>query len=238
MKRIAIMQPGYLPWLGFFELMASSDILVIYDDVQFVKHSWQNRNRIKNVGGAQFLTIPVLIRGKNRPKINEVLIAEDVLWRRKHLKSISYNYCKAKYFDEIFPIIEKGLQLKTNKLLDINMFFIREIAKYLNINTQIALSSDFGITAGGTVERVINICKYFNATHFYNGPKGKELYKDEKEDFAKQGIVLEIQEYQHPEYPQLFGEFIPYLSVIDLLFNRGKHSLEIILSGKNISYKW
>lgn len=235
MKRVAVIQPGYLPWLGFFELMASSDIFVVYDDVQFDKNGWRNRNRIKTTNGAVWLTIPVLIKGNNFPKINEVII-KDKKWRIKHLKTLMYSYSKAEYFNEIFPLIEKGLNLDTDRLVDIDMFFIKEIAKYLGINTEIVLSSDLKIEGTEKEERLINICKHFNATHYYNGIRGKELYK--KENFLRHGIVLEIQDYKHPQYPQLYGDFVPYMSVIDILFNVGKSSLPVILSGRNILREW
>ena len=232
MKRVAVIQPGYLPWLGFFELMASSDILVIYDDVQFDKHGWRNRNRIKTQHGIQWLTVPVLTKGKKFPKNNEVLI-KDGEWRRKHINSINYNYCKTDYFEEVFPMIKEGARLDTDKLIDVDMFFIGEIAKYLHIKTDVVRSSELNVGGETKAGRLINICKYFNATHYYNGAAGKKLYK--KEDFANHGIILEFQDYKHPQYKQLFGEFVPYLSVIDLLLNEGSSSLGIILSGRNVT---
>ncbi|MFQ5952896.1 MAG: WbqC family protein, partial [Candidatus Omnitrophota bacterium] len=230
-KRVAIIQPGYLPWLGFFELMASSDIFIVYDDVQFDKNGWRNRNKIKTIHGVQWLTVPVLTKGKNWPKNNDVFI-KDKRWKRKHLRSIEQYYAKAKYFGEVFPIMEKGLKIGADKLIDYDMFFIREMAKYMNINTDIFLSSELGIEGDDKAGRLINICKHFDATHYYNGAAGKKLYK--KEDFLKHGIELEFQDYKHPCYEQLHGDFVPCLSTVDLLFNEGASSLDIILSGRNV----
>ena len=232
MKRVAVIQPGYLPWLGFFELIASSDVFVIYDDVQFDKNGWRNRNRIKTAEGPQWLTIPVLIKGKNKPLNNEVNVKED-LWRKKHLKSLQHNYVKSKYFNDVFGILEKGLNEDTDKLIDIDMFFVNKIKEYLGIKTDVVLSSDLGVDGGNKTDRLINICRKFGGTHYYNGAAGKELYK--KEDFASLGVTLEFQDYKHPVYTQLYGEFVPYLSVVDLLFNEGKASLDIILSGRGVS---
>ena len=142
------------------------------------------------------------------------------------------NYNKSKYFDEVFPIIRNGLQLDTDRLIDFDMFFICEVAKYLNIDTEIVLSSSLDIKVNDRLTRLISICKYFKASHYYNGAAGKALYKEE--DFLKHGLVLDFQNYNHPQYTQLHGAFIPYLSIIDLLFNVGNSSLEIILSGRNV----
>jgi hypothetical protein len=231
MMRVAIIQPGYIPWLGFFELMASSNIFVIYDDVQFDKHGWRNRNSIKTSQGKQWLSIPVLTKGKSRQKNCEILVDGDN-WKSKHLKSIQQNYIKSKYFDEIFPIIKAGLQLDSEKLVDYDVFFIFEFARYLRIDTDIVLSSSLDIKGKGKSDRLASVCRHFNASHYYNGAAGKMLYK--KEDFLRHGLILEFQNYKHPQYTQLYGEFIPYLSIIDLLFNAGHASLEIILSGRNI----
>jgi len=231
MKRVAIIQPGYLPWLGFFELMASSDAFVIYDDVQFDKNGWRNRNRIKTPHGIQWLSVPVLTRGRNKPRNNEITI-KDLNWRKKHLKAIFQNYRKARYFDEVYPMIEKSLQVDSDRLIDFDMSLVQGIADYMKIRTRIMLSSDLGIEGEDRAMRLINVCKHLGATHYYNGAAGKELYR--KEDFKEYGITLEFQEYKHPAYSQLYGDFVPYLSVVDLIFNEGGGSLDIILSGRNV----
>lgn len=232
MKRLAVIQVGYLPWLGFFELMASSEIFVLYDDVQFDKNGWRNRNRIKTAQGIQWLTIPVLTKGKDKPKNMDVVI-KDRKWKEKHLRSIHQNYCKADSFNEVFPIVKKGLSLDSDKLVDFDMFFVREFAKFLGIKSKIFTSSSLEIEGEGKSDRLINICKHFGATHYYNGAAGKELYN--KEEFLKKGITLEFQDYKHPEYKQLHGAFVPYLSALDLFLNEGKKSLDIILSGRSVT---
>lgn len=231
MKRVGVLQAGYIPWLGFFELMASSDVFVIYDDVQYDKHGWRNRNRIKTLQGIKWLTVPVLTKGQNWPDINKVIVSHK-RWQKKHRMSIYHAYRKAKYFDDVFPIIDNGLKLDSDNLIDIDMYFINKFASYMNIGTELYLSSSLDIFGESKADRLINICKHFGATHYYNGARGQHLYK--KEDFRNHGILLEIQNYKHPAYKQLHGEFVPYLSIVDLLFNEGPSSLEIVRSGRNI----
>jgi len=232
MNRVAIIQPGYMPWLGFFELMSSSDIFVIYDDVQFDKNGWRNRNRIKTPQGAQWLTVPVLTKGRDKPGNNEILI-KGRYWEKKHLKAIKQNYARAGYFDDIFSILAECIEPGAGRLIDIDLRIITAVKEYLGIGAEILLSSSMGIQSDEKQTRIIDICRSLRATHYYNGEAGKKLYSGE--DFKKNGIILEFQEYRHPVYRQLYGDFISHLSVIDLLFNEGKRSLGIINSGRNIT---
>lgn len=222
-RTIAILQPGYLPWLGFFEQMYRSDVFVIYDDVQYDKNGWRNRNRIKTASGAQWLTVPVIVKGK--PKISEVLIDNTKNWSKKHLQAIKTNYAKAPNFTQCFSLLVEILEKKWDRLVDLDVILIKKMAEILGLKREIVLSSELGIT-GGRIDRLIKICQYFKADVFYEGAAGKN-YINEK-DFLDAGIKIEFQDYQHPIYKQLFGDFIPYLSIIDLLFNEGDKSLEII----------
>lgn len=223
---IGILQPGYLPWLGFFEQMYKSDVFVIYDDVQYDKEGWRNRNRIKTANGAQWLTVPVHVKLSQHPLINEVLINNKENWMKKHFTAIKLNYSKAPYFKDYIGIFEDAYSRKWEYLIDIDMHFIVRLAECLGIyNKRIVRSSNLAVQ-GDRIERLVKICKNFNGDIFYEGASGRD-YVDET-IFFQHGIKVEFQEYRHPTYHQLYGEFIPYLSVIDLLFNQGKASLEIL----------
>lgn len=226
--RIGILQPGYLPWLGFFEQMYRSDIFVIYDDVQYNKHSWRNRNRIKTANGVQWLTVPVLVKFNGLPLINEVKIDNKLNWRKKHLFSIKQNYSKAPFYKKYIDIFRDAYSRDWEYLIDINMYFIYELAKCLGINNKKIVRSSTLDVVGNRIERLVSICKVFRADTFYEGAVGRN-YLDEKY-FAEHGIKLEYQDYKHPIYNQLYKDFVPYLSVIDLLFNHGEESLSILIN--------
>ena len=229
--KIGILQPGYLPWLGFFEQMHKSDVFVIYDDVQYDKESWRNRNRIKTANGVQWLTVPVIIRFEDAPLINDIKIDNKLNWRKKHLHSIRQNYSKAAYFKKYIDIFEHAFSKDWEYLVDIDMHFILKLAGALGIDcNKIVRSSTFSVS-GDKIERLVNICKLFKADTFYEGVAGKN-YIDENY-FESHGIKVEYQDYKHPVYRQLYGEFVPYLSVIDLFFNYGDESLAILLN-KNL----
>ncbi|MFZ3091850.1 MAG: WbqC family protein [Nitrospirota bacterium] len=229
--RIGILQPGYLPWLGFFEQVHKSDIFVIYDDVQYDKEGWRNRNRIKTANGIQWLTIPVIVKFDAHLLITEVMIDNKKNWGGKHFSSIQQNYSKAAYFKKYIDIFEKAYSKEWQYLVDIDIHFILELSEALGIDcSKIVRSSTLGVS-GDKSERLINICKLFKADTFYEGAAGKN-YIDE-DYFESHGIKIEYQDYKHPVYKQLYGDFVPYLSVIDLLFNHGDESLAILLN-KNL----
>ena len=228
--RIGILQPGYLPWLGFFEQMYKSDVFVIYDDVQYDKEGWRNRNRIKTANGIQWLTVPVMVRLETHPLVHEVKIDNKTNWRKKHLSSIRQNYSKAPYFKEYIAVFEEAYLKEWECLMDIDMYFILRLTECLGMENKKIVKSSTLNTTGDRIERLINICKLFNADTFYEGAAGRNYIDDA--DFAKHGIKVEYQDYKHPVYKQLHGDFVPYLSVIDLLFNHGKESLAILLNEK------
>jgi hypothetical protein len=228
--RIGILQPGYLPWLGFFEQIYKADIFVIYDDVQYDKNSWRNRNRIKTPQGLMWVTVPVLMKFGERLPVNRIAIDNKADWRKKHLLSIKYNYAKAPFYKDCIGIFEEAYGRGWEYLIDIDMFFIYKIVEYLGMDkNKIVLASTLNIE-GDRIGRLVNICRYFNADIFYEGAAGKD-YLSEK-DFAEHGIRLEFQDYKHPVYKQLYGEFVPQLSIVDLLFNHGKESLGILINNK------
>ncbi len=225
---IGILQPGYLPWLGFFEQMYRSDVFVLYDDVQYDKEGWRNRNRIKTANGVQWLTVPVFVRFSDHPLITEIRINNEVNWRKKHLASVKQSYGKAAFFEEYYELFEEAYSRDWNFLIDLDLYFIMKLAECLDMKEKkILRSSDLPIK-GEQIERLIHLCKHFGADTFYEGAAGRN-YIDEKA-FWKEGVRVEFQDYEHPIYSQLYGEFISHLSVIDLLFNHGGESLSILTS--------
>jgi hypothetical protein len=228
--RIGILQPGYLPWLGFFEQMYRTDVFVLYDDVQYDKEGWRNRNRIKGANGALWLTVPVHVKLSDHPLISEVRIDNKANWRKKHLMSLKMNYAKAPFFSKYIGIFEEAFSREWDYLVDIDMYFILKLSDCLGLgNKKIVRSSELNVE-GDRIERLINICKMFDADVFYEGASGKD-YLD-SHYFSEQGITIEYQDYFHPVYKQLYGDFIPYLSLVDLLFNHGDESLAILTAGK------
>lgn len=230
--RIGILQPGYLPWLGFFEQMYRSDAFVIYEDVQYDKHGWRNRNRIKTANGVQWLTVPILVKFEEHPLISEVEVDNKQNWRKKHLSAIQQSYSKAPFYKEYAGLFEEAYSREWECLVDIDMYFITKLSECLGMDSKKIIRSSTLDATGDRVERLVNICKMFKADTFYEGAAGRN-YLDEKH-FAGHGIRLEFQDYKHPVYNQLYGDFIPHLSVIDLLFNHGEESLAI-LTNRNLT---
>lgn len=228
-RTIGILQPGYLPWLGFFEQMYKSDVFVIYDDVQYDKEGWRNRNRIKTANGIQWLTVPVHVKLSDMPLIKDVKIDNKENWRKKHLLSIKHSYSKARFYKEHIGIFEEAYSMDWEYLVDIDMHFILKLADSLGmVAKKIVRSSGIEAGRGGDrIERLINICKAFGADVFYEGASGRSYIDNSA--FAVHGIKVEYQDYKHPVYKQLYGDFVPYLSVVDLLLNHGKDSLNIIM---------
>jgi len=229
--RIGILQPGYLPWLGFFEQIYKSDVFIIYDDVQYDKNGWRNRNRIKTPNGAQWLTVPVHFKLKENLPVNEVKIDNSLNWRKKHLFSIKNNYSKAPFYENYIKIFEDAYAIDWVGLVDLDMYFIHKLLECIGMrDKKIIMSSSLAVKSSG-VGKLIEICKIFKADIFYEGAAGRD-YIDEN-IFLNEGIKIEYQDYKHPEYSQLYGKFIPYLSVIDLLFNHGENSLSILANANS-----
>ncbi len=220
----AIHQPQYLPWLGYFDKIAQSDVFVLYDDTQFKKNEWQNRNRIKNAQGWQWLTVPV--RHHFGQTIAEVEINNNVNWRHKHWQALVSNYAKAPYFREYAERLDAAYQREWTRLGELNVFFVRELCDMLGIQTRLVLSSDLPVDKGLATEALIHICQAVGADAYLSGTGGRD-YVDAGL-FEQADIALRFQEYVHPEYPQQFGDFESHLSVVDLLLNVGSDSLPIL----------
>ena len=225
-KKIAILQSNYIPWIGYFDIINKADTFVFYDDVQYTKNDWRNRNKIKTKNGLQWLTIPVKSK-KLSQRINEVEIMNHN-WYKKHCNAIKTNYAKSKNFQKIYPFIEKLYEKSSslNKLIDVNRLFIREISDFLNINTEFKCSSEFNQSNSKT-QRLIDICKKCDASEYISGPAAKS-YLDIKL-FKNENIKLTFMNYDgYKEYNQLYGAFEVKVSILDILFNEGLNALNYI----------
>ena len=221
---VAIHQPNFLPWAGYFYKILKSDIFIILDDVQFTKNSYINRNKIKTPNGNQWISVPVKSKGRFGQLINEVEINSLEKTKRKIKNSIKANYGKSKYFNEIFSMIEP--MFESNILSEVNESLIIRICEYLNLQTGFVKSSELHTQQFDSTEKLIHLCKEVNATSYLSGFGGNN-YQDSLM-FNKNDIELKTSTFNHPNYPQLWGGFIPNLSIIDLLFNCGKESIRYL----------
>jgi len=229
MTRVAIMQPTYLPWCGYFGLMQAVDVFVLLDSVQFARRSWQQRNQIKAVNGAQWLSVPVLSKGKRDQLISEVEVDKTENFASTHRKTIEMSYAKTPYFnayaDELLPLLDNP----SPRLSDLTMSLILWLKSQLGITTQVLRSSELN-GSGAKGELLASLCHELGAST-YISPPGSKDYLDETDAFEKIGLQVKYFDFEHPEYPQLFGDFMPYMSIIDMLFNCGERSLPLILGG-------
>lgn len=232
---LAAHQLHYLPWLRYFHKIALCDTFVVLDNIQFNKNGWQNRNKIKTSKGWSYLTVPVL--QKSEQLLSEVEIDNHQAWRRKHWGSLSGFYCKAPYFREHAGFFQKLYEAPWEKLNDINYEVLFYSLKALGIKTRIVRSSELNLR-GEATDRLIGICKDLGATSYLTGAYAAEVYL-ESPLFEKEGIRLDFQHFECPEYAQLYPEagFIPELSIVDLLFNCGPQSLEILMRGTRSAVK-
>lgn len=224
----AIHQPNYLPWLGYFNKMARSDIFVIFDDVQLARgKSFATRNRVKTANDVPWLTVPVKEKDELR-LIKDALIVRDGKWQKKHWRTIQLSYKKAHYFDRYEAEFSRIYDTPWEKLSELNVALIKLIRDLLGIKTTLVLSSEMNIEARGT-EKIIAIIRNLAADKYITGEgEGSKRYISE-ETFKENNIELIYQRFQHPVYHQLWGEFVSNLSVIDLLFNEGEKSLGILM---------
>ncbi|MFM6156132.1 MAG: WbqC family protein [Sphaerospermopsis kisseleviana] len=222
MKKVAIVQSNYIPWKGYFDLINSVDEFILFDDMQYTKRDWRNRNKIKTDKGSIWLTIPVQVKGKYYQKIKDTQIS-DLNWRQDHWKSITHNYIRSKYFEKYKDIFETlYLNHEEKYLSQINYQFIVNICKILGIKTKISWSMDYDIVEGKT-ERLISLCKQAQATEYISGPSAKEYINVDL--FEQENIKLRYINYSnYPEYQQLFPPFDHGVSVIDLIFNEGENA--------------
>lgn len=228
--RIAVLQPGYLPWLGFFEQMARVDRFVIYDDVQYDRGGWRNRNRVKTARGVRWLTVPVHAPYRDAARVMDVRIDNRTDWRRKHLLTLLQSYARAPHLARYAGLLEETYARTWESLVELDLHLVGSLAALLGIDPgKMVRASTLGV-AGEREERLLGICARLGADAFYEGAAGRG-YLDAGR-FAAAGVRLEYQEYRHPVYPQLHGDFVSHLSVVDLLFNCGDDSRAFLLGEK------
>jgi len=226
MRTCVVLQPGYLPWLGFFEQMAQADEFVLLDDVQYDKHGWRNRNRVKGPAGPVWLTVPVRAGGLDRPRICDVEIdATQRRWAAKHLGTLRACYTGAPHFDRLYPQMEALLRHNWRLLVELDIALLALLCERLALRRPIHRSSTLGV-AGDRCARLVEICRGIGCDRYYSGGAARD-YLDVAL-FERAGIEVAFQDYGHPQYPQRHGSFIPQLSIVDLLFNCGPASLGIL----------
>ncbi len=222
MKKIAISQSNYIPWKGYFDLIAFVDEFVIYDDMQFTKRDWRNRNKIKTPKGAQWLTVPVKTKGKYLQKINQTEINGNA-WQKKHWGNIIRSYSKSKFFKEISDELEAYyLKKEYTTITELNIDLIKLICNYLNIKTIIRNSKEFQLK-GDRTEKLVDICEQLSADIYVSGPSAKS-YINNYSFFRRKIEIIWFNYEDYPIYDQLWGDFVHQISILDLLFNCGPNS--------------
>ncbi|RJR21266.1 MAG: hypothetical protein C4581_02205 [Nitrospiraceae bacterium] len=234
---LSVHQPQYMPWLGLFDKIAKSDCFVFLDQVQYKEREFQNRNKIRTKDGWMWLTVPVQSSGTGRKKICDVLIDNSNGWRKKHFNSIKTWYQSSLYFNDYIPFFEDILSRETERLVHINIDMMKYILKELEITTPLYYEHNLGISATKT-DRIIEICKKFKATAYLSGEGGRGYLEEYK--FDRAGIKLIYQKFKHPVYHQQYAgkgsAFIPYMSSVDLLFNEGPYSKQILI-GEEVTHE-
>ena len=227
-KKVAILQSNYIPWKGYFDIINYVDEFIIYDDVQFTKRDWRNRNLIKSRQGLIWLTIPVNTKGKQTQKINNTEISNS-FWREKHWRAIKTNYSKAPYFSFYAPLFEEAyLNTDFKYLSNVNYHFIQIINKCLGIKTKISLSDQYNLE-GNKTEKLISICKQVDASQYLTGTSAKNYL--ETDLFKQENIEVSWMDYfGYPEYRQSYPPFVHELSIIDLIFNEGENACRFMKS--------
>jgi hypothetical protein len=222
-------QPVYLPWLGLFHKAALADKFVSFDEVQYQPKGWNNRNRIKTPAGPTWLTVPVLRKGYLEKPIRAIEINNAEPWRRKHWRSLLANYGNATHFDDYAPFFEDLYAREWRYLAELNEHVFRWLLDTLDIEVGFMRASDLDFQ-GAKSALVLDMCKKLGANLYIFGALGSD-YAD-AHAFEAADVEIVFQDYRHPTYPQLHGDFIPNLSIVDLLFNCGPRSHEILLSGQ------
>lgn len=225
-----ILQPSYIPWRGYFHQIAKADLFIFYDDVQYDKRGWRNRNRIKTAQGAQWLSIPVYNRGAQTEHIpiHEIQICWDRPWNQEHWNALQLAYRKAPFFAQYAERIAAIYQEHPASLADFTISSTISLARELGIHhTRFLRSSELTGISGAKTDRLVNILKHVEATHYISGPSARDYIEPEK--FAQAGITLEYMQYDYPDYPQLYPPFDPQVSILDLLFMTGSQAMQYIL---------
>ena len=228
MKKIVITQSNYIPWKGYFDSIAISDEFVIYDDMQYTKRDWRNRNIIKTNNGLKWLTIPVEVKGKFFQKIKDTKIS-DKNWNINHLSTLKHNYKNSNKFNEVKDFIEDlYFNATQNYLTEINVHFLTELSKYLKIKQNFKFSSEFNLSEDRN-QRLVDICLKLSGNQYFSGPAARN-YMDESL-FEKSGIEVIYFDYSgYKEYEQLYPPFEHGVSILDLIFNMGEDAYKYLKS--------
>lgn len=226
MKRLGSIQPSYIPWRGYFHIIQRSDIFVFHEDIQYTKQDWRNRNKIKTPNGLKWLTVPVQ-KGAPHNNIDEVLIANDTNWASTHWHQIQQAYGHAPCFDRYRDFFGDTYHSKWEKLTELDIYLTTEICKFLGIETEFVRSPTLGLS-GAKTDRLVDMCQKVGATHYLSGPTAQGYIEEEKLEAIN--VALEYQVYEYPEYSQLYGDFEPFVSIIDVLFNLGEAAPEYIFN--------
>lgn len=230
------LQSAYLPWLGFFDQVNRCDLFIIYDDLDYTKRDWRNRNRIKTPDGPRWLTVPVRhCKIAEHKKINEIEIHNIEKWQQKHWKTLWMNYAQAPFFPLYRDFFHEVFFTPWKYLADLNRTLIDYFIGQLSIKTRVIYSSDAAIERDYKKEygshadptcRIVYLCRRFGASEFLEGDAGANYIR--MDQLKSEAVNLRYHRYIHPTYRQQFGDFVPYLSIIDLLFNHGPASLAIL----------
>lgn len=221
---VGIHQLHYLPWLRYFDKIQRSDVFVVLDDIQFNKNGWQNRNKVKTPNGVALLTVPVYMKAGQR--LDEVRIHDDVPWRKKHWRTIAQSYGKAPFFSEYADFFRETYARTWESLNDLNRHMLAFHLDALGIDTPVRYSSELRVP-GEATERLVNLIKAVGGDAYYSGSYALEAYLDAAL-LERNGVALELQHWHAPEYAQRHGDFVPDLSVVDLLMNCGPDSLNVL----------
>lgn len=233
-RTLAVMQPYFLPYIGYFQLIASADFFVLYDDVQFVKQSWMNRNRILLGGAPHRISIPVSRDQQGGPIHSVLTSTKPAGWRDKMLRTIASAYSKARSFDTVFPMLERWLPTGETPISRANQRGIREICDHLGIRTEIVVSSGRGYHNAHLPreDRLVDICHREGATRYVNSPGGRALYQASM--FEPRGIELRFLRPRLAPYRQGKGDFIPGLSILDVLMHNTRDEARDLLAGAEL----
>jgi len=227
--KVLITQSNYIPWKGYFDAINSCDLCVLYDEMQFTKRDWRNRNKILTKDGVKWLTIPVEVKGKYLQKINETTVS-DPLWAEKHLKTLYYNYKKAPRSDEVLSMLEKTYEKfdSSTLLSEVNESLIKIICNYLGIETNILRSRDYNLV-GDKSDKLLNLCKELNASSYFSGPAAKDYLN--VASFKENGIDVKWLDYSgYQEYDHIYTPFEHGVTIVDLLVHNGKNSSKFMKS--------
>jgi hypothetical protein len=217
-RTAVIHQPDFAPYLGYFHRLLRCDVFVVLDHVQFSKGGWHNRDKIKTPAGERWITIPVRLKGKSFSPINQVAINDDTDWRHAHLMLLECCYGTAPGFAEVFPALQSLYASDAGNLLAFNMLILRWLIEAFAIEVEVFFSSSLSPN-GRSNEMLVDILEKVDATDYLSGVGAKDYFREEP--FKESGIRVSWQDFSHPVYPQPHGEFIPFLSSLDLLFSLG-----------------